>query len=36
MKHLVVFLTLVVLMDCTSGQYPDCVDCTDGELPLCS
>ena len=31
MKHLVVILTLVVLMDCTGGQYPYCVECTDGE-----
>ena len=22
----------VMLMDCTGGQYPDCVTCTDGEL----
>ena len=21
----------VMLIDCTDGQYPDCVTCTDGE-----
>ena len=23
---------IVMLMDCTGAQYPDCVTCTDGEL----
>ena len=32
MKWLAVTLIIVVLMDWTGGQYPECVSCTDGEL----
>ena len=31
MRQLVITLIIVVLMDHTDGQYPDCVSCIDGE-----
>ena len=36
MRHLIIILISVVMMDSTDGQYPNCVSCSDGEyIPLC-
>lgn len=31
MRKLTVVLTILILMDSTVSQYPDCVECSDGE-----
>ena len=34
MKQPIIILVIVVLVESTSGDYPNCVDCSDGEV-LC-
>ena len=37
MRHLVIVLIIVALMDSSDSQYPNCASCSDGEyIILCS